>query len=115
LFEKNFLTVCDGKIVGDKTVLPPVFKKKKKAGRTKKKRYRKRSVAFVGVGASSYSLSKKVRCNCCGELGHNVRTCASRGKKRGLDDKERVDDGKEADESTLTREPFEHLNELSLL
>jgi hypothetical protein len=119
LFETNFFTVCEGKIVGDKTVLPPVFKKKKKAGRTKKRRYRKRSgVAFVGgVSRSSGSGSKKLRCNGCGEMGHNVRTCASRrSTKRGGDDKERVHDGKkEADNTTATGEPFEHLNEFSLL
>jgi hypothetical protein len=37
LFEKNFLIVCDAKIVGDKKVLPPVFKKKKKKARRTKK------------------------------------------------------------------------------
>ncbi len=71
-----------------------------------------------GVSWSSGSGSKKLRCNGCGALGHNVRTCASRRttKRGGDDNEERVDDGKkEADETTATREPFEHLNEFSLL
>jgi hypothetical protein len=107
LFEKNFLIVCDAKIEGDETVLTPIWKKKKKAGRTKKKRYRKRSVVFGGYSSSA---SAKGKCTGCGKPGHNVRTCLVRATLR-----ERVDDEKDNERTSTAREPFEHMNESSLL
>jgi hypothetical protein len=104
LFRKNFLTVCDDKIVGDKSVLPPVFKKRK-AGRTKKKRYRKRSLMFGG----SSSRSAGGRCRRCGRKGHNIRTCATTAELLW------EEDGGKANEEGAEEKPFQNLNELNLL
>ena len=70
LFERNFLTVCLEQLAPDEKTLPPVFKKRK-AGRTKKKRIRKRS-RFARNTASS-----NLRCSNCGVAGHNIRTCVA--------------------------------------
>ena len=73
LFKRNFLTVCVDKVEMDTTILAPLFKKRK-AGRPKKKRYRKRS----RVSTKSNETSTSARCSRCGIAGHNVRTCVAR-------------------------------------
>lgn len=104
LFRRNFLIVCEDKIVGDRTVLPPVFKNKKKPGRTKKKRHRNRSLC----GRSSTS---NVRCSRCGRAGHNVRTCvgADRVSRQQDEEEEKVK------EDPASEDPFKDFNELDLL
>ena len=72
LFERNFRTVCMEQIAPDKTILSPLFKKRK-AGRTKKKRIRKRARHST---RNSTSLNRV--CSRCGVAGHNVRTCVAR-------------------------------------
>jgi hypothetical protein len=72
LFSKNFLSVCTDKLIADKTVLPPPFKKRK-AGRQKKKRARKRSRSLMSPEGKADMINRK--CSRCGRLGHNVRTC----------------------------------------
>ena len=72
LFQRNFRTVCMDQIAPDKTILSPVFKKRK-AGRPKKKRIRKRARY-----SSRNSPLSNLRCSRCGVAGHNVRTCLAR-------------------------------------
>jgi SWIM zinc finger len=67
LFETNFLTVCLDKVVGDGKTLAPAAARRK-AGRPKKKRFRKHSRLSQGSNTSS-----SVRCSCCGEQGHHLR------------------------------------------
>ena len=74
LFSNNFLTVCVDKVEMDTTILAPLFKKRK-AGRPKKKRYRKRSRFST---KSNEASSTSARCSRCGIVGHNVRTCVAR-------------------------------------
>ncbi len=111
LFSKNFLSVCDDRIVGDKSILPPCFKQKK-AGRTKKKRHRQRSLH----GASS---SCKKKCGRCGQPGHNARTCGRVRAKipSAPEQKEEHDDERKEGKNGpgAVRDKFEHLPELDLL
>ena len=82
LFKNNFLTVCINKVVPDKSILPPQFKKRK-AGRTKKKRYRKRS-RFSSTNPSMMTT----RCSRCGLVGHNIRTCVARRAGSGEEEED---------------------------
>lgn len=111
LFSRNFLSVCDDRIVGDKSILTPCFKQKK-AGRTKKKRYRQRSLQ----GPSS---SCKKKCGLCGQPGHNARTCGRVREKVAVapeQKEEHVDKRKEGKNGPgAVRDKFEHLPELDLL
>ena len=89
LFSKNFLSVCTDKIVADKTILPPPFKKRK-AGRQRKKRIRKRSRV-----STDGEISNR-KCSRCGKLGHNVRTCrASDAEVMEMMNEEAVNTGEE--------------------
>ena len=79
LFKRNFLTVCMDKLEPDKTILAPLFKKRKK-GRPRKRRIRKRSrfIPSTGVGVCLSTGKKIPRCRRCGLAGHNARTCIAR-------------------------------------
>ena len=79
LFKRNFLTVCMDKLEPDKTILAPLFKKRKK-GRPRKRRIRKRSrfIPSTGVGVCLTTGKKIPRCRRCGLAGHNARTCIAR-------------------------------------
>lgn len=78
LFKKNIRTVCMDTLVRDGKTLPPKFLKRK-AGRPKKRRYRKRCRQMAE------RAGREVKCGHCGQLGHNVRTCpavTNREKKK---------------------------------
>jgi zinc finger SWIM domain-containing protein 3 len=88
LFKRNLLTVCIEKVVPDRSVLAPIFTKRK-LGRPKKKRHRKRSCVSTSPNAGRESetpessrASRATRCRLCGVVGHNARTC-SRKQPRG--------------------------------
>jgi hypothetical protein len=89
LFKRNLLTVCIEKVVPDRSVLAPIFTKRK-VGRPKKKRHRMGSHVRTSPKTERESAtpessrsSRATRCRLCGVVGHNSRTCS---KPRGQTD-----------------------------
>jgi len=98
LFKRNFLTVCMDKVEADKTILAPVFKKRK-AGRPRKKRMKKRSRFTSNVAAVGLAPSKTPRCRRCGLAGHNARTCIARQLE--MEELKRVPEGEDSGKTFL--------------